>query len=84
MIMEVQLIKKKRIILYLHQRNSLPTMSSIRILKTFVAVATEGSFAAATQQVALTQAAIGLQMRALEDELKRPLFDRHGDRKSVV
>ncbi len=78
MIMEFQLIKKKRIILYLHQRNSLFIMSSIRVLKTFVAVATEGSFAAATQQVALTQAAIGLQMRALEDELKRPLFDRHG------
>jgi DNA-binding transcriptional LysR family regulator len=76
--MGFQWLKKKRIILYLYQRNSLITMSSIRILKTFVAVATEGSFAAATQQVALTQAAIGLQMRTLEDELKRPLFDRQG------
>lgn len=53
-------------------------MSSIRVLKTFVAVATEGSFAAAAQRIALTQAAIGLQMRTLEDELRRPLFDRQG------
>lgn len=53
-------------------------MSSIRVLKTFVAVATEGSFAAAAKRIALTQAAIGLQMRTLEDELRRPLFDRQG------
>ena len=36
------------------------------------------SFAAAAQRIALTQAAIGLQMRTLEDELRRPLFDRQG------
>ncbi|MBY0412262.1 MAG: LysR family transcriptional regulator, partial [Burkholderiaceae bacterium] len=35
-------------------------MSSIRLLKTFVAVATQGSFAAAASKVALTQAAVGL------------------------
>lgn len=57
-------------------------MSSIRVLKTFLAVAAEGSFAAAAQRVALTQAAVGQQMRALEAELKRPLFERQG--KSVV
>lgn len=53
-------------------------MSSIRVLKTFLAVATEGSFAAAAQRVALTQAAVGLQMRTLENDLRRPLFDRQG------
>ena len=57
-------------------------MSSIRLLKTFAAVAAEGSFAAAASQVALTQAAVGQQMRALEAELRRPLFERQG--KSVV
>lgn len=53
-------------------------MSSIRTLKTFVAVATEGSFAAAALKVALTQAAVGLQMRVLETEMRRPLFERRG------
>ncbi|MCD6078960.1 MAG: LysR family transcriptional regulator [Ramlibacter sp.] len=57
-------------------------MSSIRLLKTFVTVAAEGSFAAAASRVALTQAAVGQQMRALEAELRRPLFERQG--KSVV
>ena len=57
-------------------------MSSIRLMRTFVAVAAEGSFAAAASRVALTQAAVGQQMRALEAELKRPLFERQG--KSVV
>jgi DNA-binding transcriptional LysR family regulator len=57
-------------------------MSSIRLLKTFLAVAAEGSFAAAAPRVALTQAAVGQQMRALEAELRRPLFERQG--KSVV
>lgn len=53
-------------------------MSSIRVLKTFLAVAAEGSFAAAAGRVALTQAAVGLQMRTLEADLRRPLFERQG------
>ena len=57
-------------------------MSSIRLLRTFIAVATEGSFAAAAPRVALTQAAVGLQMRTLEAELRRQLFERQG--KSVA
>lgn len=57
-------------------------MSSIRVLRTFAAVAAEGSFAAAAPRVALTQAAVGQQMRALEGELRRPLFERQG--KAVV
>lgn len=57
-------------------------MSSIRVMKTFLAVADEGSFAAAAQRVALTQAAVGQQMRGLEAELRRPLFERQG--KAVV
>ena len=57
-------------------------MSSIRLLRTFVAVAAEGSFAAAAPRVALTQAAVGQQMRLLESELRRALFTRQG--KAVV
>jgi DNA-binding transcriptional LysR family regulator len=57
-------------------------MPSIRVLRTFAAVASEGSFAAAAARVALTQAAVGQQMRALEAELRRPLFERQG--KAVV
>ncbi|WP_431095070.1 LysR family transcriptional regulator [Polaromonas aquatica] len=53
-------------------------MSTIRFLRTFLAVAQGGSFAAASDRVALTQAAVGLQMRALETELKAVLFERSG------
>jgi DNA-binding transcriptional LysR family regulator len=57
-------------------------MSSIRVMRTFLAVAGEGSFASAAARVALTQAAVGQQMRAFEAELRRPLFERQG--KTVV
>ena len=53
-------------------------MASLRVLRTFLAVAAEGSFTAAAHRVALTQAAVGLQMRTLEDDLKRKLFSRSG------
>ena len=49
---------------------------SIRNLRTFVAVARHGTFAAAAREIGLTQAAISIQMRALEEELKIRLFDR--------
>lgn len=51
-------------------------MASIRTLQTFLAAARLGSFAAAGAEVGLTSAAVGLQMRALEDELGVTLFDR--------
>jgi DNA-binding transcriptional LysR family regulator len=53
-------------------------MPSLRILRTFLAVAADGSFTAAGQRVALTQVAVGLQMRTLEEDLKRKLFTRRG------
>ncbi len=53
-------------------------MPSIRTLKTFLAVAQCGSFAAAGKQIGLTAAAVGLQIRTLEGELRQPLFDRSG------
>lgn len=50
----------------------------IRPLKTFLAVARYGTFAAAGQQVGLTQSAVSAQIRALEADLGQTLFDRTG------
>ncbi len=53
-------------------------MPSIRVLKTFLVVARTGSFAAAGGEVGLTPAAVGLQVRSLEEDIGRKLFDRVG------
>ena len=50
----------------------------LRELKTFVAVARHGTFAAAGQRVGLTQSAVSAQMRVLEQTLGQRLFDRSG------
>ncbi|PZP77416.1 MAG: LysR family transcriptional regulator, partial [Ectopseudomonas oleovorans] len=50
----------------------------LRELKTFVTVARLGTFAAAGQQVGLTQSAVSAQMRVLEQHLGVRLFDRSG------
>jgi DNA-binding transcriptional LysR family regulator len=50
----------------------------IRELKTLVAVAREGTFAAAGHKIGLTQAAVSAQMQRLEGELGFALFDRTG------
>lgn len=50
----------------------------VRELKTFIAVARHGTFAAAGQQVGLTQSAVSAQMRVLEQGLGLQLFDRSG------
>src|SRR4030095_10655005 len=51
-------------------------MPSIANFRTFLAVVKHGSFARAGEEIGLTPAAIGFQMRALEEALKPPLFDR--------
>ena len=50
----------------------------LRELKTFVAVARHGTFAAAGQRIGLTQSAVSAQMRVLEQALGQRLFDRSG------
>ncbi len=53
-------------------------MSNIRYMRTFLAIARLGSFSEAAEAVGLTQAAVSLQMRSLEEEFGRALFDRSG------
>lgn len=55
----------------------------IRYLNTFLAVARHGTFAAAGDRVGLTQSAVSVQMRKLEETLGLTLFDRTG-RTAVV
>lgn len=50
----------------------------IRELKTLIAVAQEGTFAAAGNKIGLTQAAVSAQMKRLEEELGIALFERKG------
>jgi DNA-binding transcriptional LysR family regulator len=51
-------------------------MPQIRTLSLFLAVARSGSFVSASAQAGLTPAAVGLQMRSLEEELGQTLFHR--------
>lgn len=50
----------------------------LRELKTFIAVARYGTFAAAGMHIGLTQSAISAQIRNLENALGQQLFDRTG------
>ncbi|MCR9071494.1 MAG: LysR family transcriptional regulator [Alphaproteobacteria bacterium] len=49
---------------------------NIRHLETLLAIADSGSFAAAAERVGVTQSAVSMQMKTLEEELGAPLFDR--------
>ena len=48
----------------------------LKHLKTLIAIAENGSFAAAGEAIGLTQSAISLHVKSLEDELETKLFDR--------
>lgn len=51
-------------------------MANIRFFKTFVAISQHGTFSAAAEKIGLTQSAVSLQINALEQDLRHPLFDR--------
>jgi DNA-binding transcriptional LysR family regulator len=53
-------------------------MTSVRVLRNFIAVAKSGSLGLAAGRVGLTQAALSLQIQALEREFGCALFDRGG------
>jgi DNA-binding transcriptional LysR family regulator len=57
-------------------------LSTLRLMRTFDAIARYGSFALAAEHLSLTQSAISMQMRSLEETFGQPLFDRAG--RSVV
>jgi DNA-binding transcriptional LysR family regulator len=52
-------------------------MSSIRVLKNFIAISRHGSVAAAAREIGLTAAAAGQQLQHLEAEIGINLFDRN-------
>jgi DNA-binding transcriptional LysR family regulator len=49
---------------------------SLRALRTLVAIAKHGSFVRAAEAVCLTQSAVSLHVRSLEEDFNVPLFDR--------
>ena len=48
----------------------------LQLIKTFLEVASTGSFGAAAGRLFVTQSAVSLRIQRLEDQLGRPLFDR--------
>jgi DNA-binding transcriptional LysR family regulator len=63
---------RDKLILYYNGR-----MSSIRVLKNFIAISRHGSVAAAAREIGLTAAAAGQQLQHLEAEIGIALFDRN-------
>ena len=59
---------------------NLPT----ELLRSFAAIVDTGSMLKATQQVFVTQSALSLQMKRLEDLVQTPLFNRDGRRLSLT
>ena len=53
---------------------------SISLLKTLISVADTGSFASASDAIGVSQAAIGQQMKRLEEISGQPLFERRSGR----
>ena len=51
---------------------------SLRSLRTLIAISRKGSFVAAADQLGLTQAAVSLQIKNLEEDLGIELFNRAG------
>lgn len=51
---------------------------SLKALKTLITIAQKGSFSAAGDQLGLTQAAVSIQIKGLEEELGIRLFDHIG------
>ena len=56
---------------------------SIKQLRSFLAFQENGSFSAAADELCITKAAVGQQMKLLEESLQTPLFDRNGYRPSL-
>jgi len=70
----------------MHSMNGSRSASAITLvqLRHLLALAEHGSFTRAAQSVFLTQSAFSRSVRALEDELGQPLFDRIGKRSELT
>ena len=56
----------------------MPRNLDITALRSFTAVADEGKVTAAAARLNLTQSAVSMQLKRLEESLNQPLFDRSG------
>tara|TARA_B110000503_G_scaffold22230_1_gene34141 strand:- start:320 stop:1246 length:927 start_codon:yes stop_codon:yes gene_type:complete len=56
---------------------------SIKQLRSLLAFQESGSFSAAADKLFITKAAVGQQMKLLEESIQTPLFDRNGYRPSL-
>ncbi|MGY6630746.1 MAG: LysR family transcriptional regulator [Wenzhouxiangella sp.] len=56
----------------------------LKHLRAFIQTARSGSVSAAADKLFLSQPSISQQIRALEEELGRPLFERHGPRMQLT
>jgi DNA-binding transcriptional LysR family regulator len=65
------------------QPTTLATMTLVQ-LRHFLSLARTGSFARSATELCLTQPALSRSLRALEDELGQPLFDRLGRRSELT
>jgi DNA-binding transcriptional LysR family regulator len=68
--------EKKAIKIFKYQQNILCWAMSIRRLKTLLMIAESGGFSAASERLFITQSAVSMQMRSLEEEWGIVLFDR--------
>ena len=68
-------MRTRRAFLPRGEASNLPDMD-LRHLKTLIAIAEHGSFAAAGDAIGLTQSAVSLHVKALEEDLETKLFDR--------
>src|ERR1700691_4367442 len=61
-------------------RNKVPTNLPTDLLRSLVAIVDSGSMLKATDTIFLTQSALSLQMKRLEELVQQPLFTRRGRR----
>lgn len=62
----------------------MPVNLPTELLRSFVAIVETGSMQQATERVFVTQSALSLQMRRLEELVRQPLFNRQGRRLALT
>ncbi|OAB55528.1 LysR family transcriptional regulator [Leptolyngbya valderiana BDU 20041] len=67
-----------------HQRPFVYKGNLLKHLRAFIQTARTGSVSAAADRLFLSQPSVSQQIRALEDELDRPLFERAGPRMQLT